>query len=139
VIHDVEAAEMPGWLVKLCLKPTPSPAAPRLFRPPAGGDGSRYGLGALRAECGLIRGAAFGTQRSTLNDAALKVGSLIAAGELTESCAIAALLVAGNSMSSQTGREPWVSAQIEKIVRDAIAVGQRHPRQVTPPSSERRV
>lgn len=46
------------------------------------GADTTYGLAALDAECGHIRSAGDGEQESALNEGALKIGALVAGGEL---------------------------------------------------------
>jgi hypothetical protein len=64
---------------------------------PAPGNGSDtpYGLAALQAECQNIRTAAEGAQEAALNEAALKIGALVAGGELTHTTARSQLIAAG--------------------------------------------
>jgi hypothetical protein len=106
-MHNGALAEMPQWLIDVCGKPDlppPPPSEPRL--PPLDHDGTPYGLKALTEECISIHRAPFGQQEMTLNNAALKIGSLVAAGELLESYALSELIPAGNEMASESGREP---------------------------------
>jgi hypothetical protein len=120
---------MPQWLVTVCLKPEqppPPPPGPRL--PPLDHDGTPYGLKPLTEECIAIHHAPFGQQEITLNNAALKIGSLAAGGELSESYALAELIAAGNTMPSESGREPWRAAEIAKKVKRALEDGKRTPR-----------
>jgi putative DNA primase/helicase len=126
---------MPQWLVTACLtpeRPPPPPLRPR--QPPLAGEGTPYGLKALIEECIAIQHAPFGQQEITLNNAALKMGSLAAAGELAENYALTELIGAGDAMPSESGREPWRASEIEKKVRRAFADGKRTPRQVPHPS-----
>ena len=132
--HNGPLADMPPWLVEACLQPEqPPPSPPRPPQPPLAGDGTPYGLKALEEECTAIHLASFGQQEMTLNNAALKIGSLVAAGELAESYALAELIAAGNAMPSEGGREPWRASQIEKKVRRALEDGKCAPRNVPPP------
>jgi putative DNA primase/helicase len=133
--HNGPLADMPQWLLTACLKPErPPPPPPGPRRPPLDHDGTPYGLKALTEECIAIHRASFGQQEITLNNAALKIGSLAAAGELSERDALAELIAAGNAMPSESGREPWRASEIEKKVRRAFADGKRTPRQVPHPS-----
>ena len=131
--HNGPLADMPQWLVTACLKPDPRPPPPGPHRPPLAGDGTPYGLKALSEERAAIQQAQFGQQEMTLNNAALKIGSLVAAGELLESYALSELIAAGSAMASESGREPWRAAEIEKKVKRAFDDGKRTPRQVPPP------
>jgi hypothetical protein len=130
-------ADMPEWLVAGCRKPE-SPPPPRPCRSPLAGGGTPYGLKALSEECIAIQSAPFGKQESTLNSAALKIGGLVAGGELAQSCALTELIAAGNAMRSESGREPWQAAQVEKKVRHALADGARTPRYAARPPADKR-
>jgi hypothetical protein len=129
-------ADMPQWLISACMKPEPPrPQPPRPCQPPlTGDDGRPYGLKALSKECIAIQSAPFGKQESTLNNAALKIGGLVAGGQLAESYALSELIAAGNAMPSESGREPWRRAEIEKKVRHGFADGRRTPRYAPPRS-----
>jgi len=135
--HNGPLADMPQWLVTACLKPErppPPPSGPR--RPPLDRDGTPYGLKALTEECVAIHHAPFGHQEITLNNAALKIGSLVAADELEESYALFELIAAGNAMPSESGREPWRAAEIAKKVKRALEDGKRTPRAAPPRPAE---
>ena len=128
VADPVEPADMPMWLIRACLPPEAEPR-PVFKRGPARRDGgSAYGLAALQAECDGIRAAGFGTQETTLNSACLKIGALVAGGEIEEGIARADLLAAGRSMASEGGREPWSAPEVETKVRRGFTDGQRRPR-----------
>ena len=132
--HNGALADMPQWLIKASLKPDRPPPQPSLPSPPPNsGHGSPYGLKALSEECTAIQHAPFGQQEMMLNNAALKIGSLVASGELLEGYALSELITAGNAMASENGRDPWRPAEIEKKVRHAFDDGKRTPRQVPPP------
>jgi hypothetical protein len=132
--HNGQLADMPQWLIEACLKPQqPPPPPPRPRHSPLAGDGAPYGLKALSEECIAIHTAPFGQQEITLNNAALKIGSLVAAGQLAESYALTELIAAGNAMPSESGREPWRVAEIAKKIKRALADGKRTPRKVPPP------
>jgi hypothetical protein len=133
--HNGPLADMPRWLVAACLKPErPPPSGPR--RPPLDHGGTPYGLKALTEECIAILQAPFGQQEITLNNAALKIGSLVAADKLEESYALSELIDAGNAIPSESGREPWRAAEIAKKVKRALEDGKRTPRAVPPPPAE---
>lgn len=135
VADPIEPAEMPLWLIRACLKPTPDEPQPEQPKSvPRHDGGSGYGLAALAGECDAIRSAPFGKQEDTLNSAGLKIGGLVAGGELQEGIALADLLSAGRAMSSEPGRESWRPSEIEAKIRRAFTDGQAKPRKA-PPSS----
>jgi hypothetical protein len=137
VADPIEPAEMPGWLIHACMKPDPPPRQTTEPRSPRSDGGTHYGLAALADECNAIRAAPFGEQETTINAAALKIGSLVSGGELEEGIALAELLLAAKAMPSQAGREPWNQSRLEEKVRRAFSDGKSKPRQA-PPRSEHR-
>lgn len=131
VVDPCEPSEMPSWMFEAWPKvePPPAPPPPPTKKPVIrDGNGSTYALKALRAECEAIRSASFGTQETTLNAAGLKIGQLVAGGELPESTAKAALVEAGITMSSQPGREPWRPTDVRAKVERSLHDGMRQPR-----------
>lgn len=89
-------ADMPAWLFeRLTAAPKPPPPRPRSELPP--GDDTPYGRAALEAETAIVAGAIEGTRNDRLNIAAVKLGSLVAGGELEEHDVRRALLDAALS------------------------------------------
>ena len=129
---DAMPAPLPDWLLAM-LDP---PEAPRQATPvraaPASGDGSKYGLSALDSECEAIMAAPFGQQETTLNAACLKVGALVAGGEIAADFAMHSLTSAALGMASQPGKDAWHPGKLREKVRNAFADGQRQPRQAPP-------
>ena len=130
VADDAPIAPMPDWLVEAWRArpqaPPPPPPKPRRHET---GDGSPYGLAALDAETQAILQAPFGQQETTLNAAALKIGALVAGGELLHGVARQALVAAGRAMANEGGREPWTAQDIEAKVARGMADGAGRPRQ----------
>lgn len=135
IADDAMPADMPAWLVDLLDPPAPTPTArpvvAREWRDSSAG-GSRYGLSALSDEADAICNAPFGQQETTLNSAGLKIGALIAGGELDPAYARETLTRAGLAMPSQPGERAWSPEEIRKKVERALADGQRNPRQAPP-------
>lgn len=98
------------------------------------GNGSAYGLAALEAECAAIMQAGDGEQEGTFSLAALKIGQLVAGGEIEETYAREALIEAAESMASHNPRDPWTRSQILKKVDDRMAAGKAEPRNAPPVS-----
>ena len=75
-------------------------AKPSTARTNGASDGktTRYGASALKRECEIVRNAPEGTRNDTLNIAALKIGSLVASGEISEQDAISSLSAAAVSV-----------------------------------------
>lgn len=82
----------------------------------------------LAAECDAVRRAGFGSQETTLNRAALRLGGIVAGGGLTFAEARAALIGAGMAMPNQPGRAPWSPAAIAWKVERGLRDGARRPR-----------
>lgn len=101
-------------------------------RPLAGNVGSggdtAYGLAALDQECAAIRSAGEGSQESALNSAALKIGALVAGGELTNETARGQLIAAGLVMPSYNARDPWTAEAVLRKIERGLADGARNPR-----------
>jgi hypothetical protein len=129
VADDAPIADMPDWILAVVCPPEPVHVhqAPRPVRSSSEG-GTAYGLAALDDECRAIDRAYFGQQEATLNSSALKIGALVAGGELEESPALAELLSSARSMPSQPGKKPWSPAELERKARRAFQDGLRNPR-----------
>ena len=108
-----------------------APPRPKLRAVPnnTGNGDTAYGLAALEAERSAILSAGFGNQETTVNNAALKIGGLVAGGELDEGPALTALLAAARSVPSQPGKKAWAPAELERKVRRAFEAGKHSPRQ----------
>jgi hypothetical protein len=91
VVRDVQPLPVPDWLLALIVPPPRSSVPAMPARPPCDGNGTPYGLTALRAECDAVRAAAEGMRNHRLNAAAFASGQLAAGGELSEACAVAEL------------------------------------------------
>lgn len=137
VIEDsAEPAEMPAWLVEACqqpkARPEEPPPQPGPRRPGEPHGGTAYGMAALERELDAIRRASFGQQEQTINSAGLKIGGLVAGGELEEGPAFAALVAAARTVPSAPGRQPWSPRELEDKARRAFKDGQSRPRQAPP-------
>jgi hypothetical protein len=133
VADDAPIVPMPDWLIAACIaRPEPPQPAPRApVRHDANG-GTPYGLAALDDECAAILAAPFGQQETTLNAAALKIGALVAGGELVGAYARGALLSAARGMRNESAREPWTIPEIEAKVARGMQDGERKPRSAPP-------
>ena len=131
ITDDAMPADMPAWLVEL-LDP-PKPAIPALDplqrRATAAGDGTPYGLAGLDRECAAIRGAADGAKHDTLNRAAYSIGGLVAAGQVIEGVAFAALSDALSAIRHRCEDYPAAQRTLQQAFRDGMAA----PRQPPPP------
>jgi hypothetical protein len=127
-------AEAPAWLLDL-IDPPKAPEAPRSASAPRqANDGTRYGMTALDNECQAILSAADGAKHDTLNRAAFSIGGLVAAGELIEGPAFAALASALAGIRHRC--EDFPAAQ--KTLAGAFRAGMAKPREA-PPRLVRRI
>ena len=134
---DQDPAESPAQLLEIVRKVppisnqtsgTPSSKRALLTSGPSKLRNSPYGMKALQAECSAIQRAPNGGQESALNEASLKIGRLVAGGELHRGDAIAALVNAGLSMTSHNPRNPWTAEKVETKVARGIQHGMARPR-----------
>lgn len=89
---------------------------------------SVYGAEALRLECEAVRNAQDGKQEFTLNAAALKIGSLVAGGELDRRTAHDDLLSAAMQMKDFDPSKPWTEDQLKAKIERGLDHGARNPR-----------
>jgi hypothetical protein len=125
IAQGVDAA-----LAKLGAQAPPLPragAARGSFRVSSGRVDS-YTQKALQDECDLIVGAPHGDQNNTINRAAFNVGTLVAAGALSEDEAREALLSAARAGNHPDGRA-------QPSIESGLRSGQQHPRSPWPPVS----
>ncbi len=124
---EAEIADAPDWLEDLVRKSAPrAVAAPRSATSTSAIATSPYGLAALDEECLSVANAPDGKQETTLNSAALKIGALVAGGEVNRDEATEALIDAG--MKMQNFAEPWRPDHIEAKVERGLSDGARSPR-----------
>ena len=128
---EVEPANAPEWLVKLVTeKPAEPVTDPYLAFAQAVETSNAYGETALESEAEAVMSAPIGSQESTLNAAALKVGGLVGAGLLEYDVARERLIVAGVTMTNDPSRAAWtndaVAAKVDRGLRDGMVT----PRQI---------
>ncbi len=127
-------APAPAWLLDL-IDPPKAPEAPRPAPAPRqANEGTRYGMTALDNECQAILSAPDGAKHDTLNRAAFSIGGLVAAGELIEGPAFAALASALAGIRHRC--EDYPAAQ--KTLAGAFRAGMAKPREA-PPRLVRRI
>jgi hypothetical protein len=130
--EDLKPAEAPAWLEALAKQPEKPERIVQdgRLRTPAEGPASLYGQKALDDECRSIEVAGNRAQEATLNTAGLKIGSLVAGGELDEDHAFNALVAAALKMPNYDPRKPWRPRQIENKLRRSMFDGGKSPRSV---------
>lgn len=115
--------DAPAWLFEMAnRKPKPLPMAQKqesFKRPPA------YGEAALKDECQKIRDAENGFQHQALNNAAFKVGKLIAKGDINEFVAEQALKSSAARMVNYDRKRPWSQSEIDRVISKAISDGKK--------------
>jgi Bifunctional DNA primase/polymerase, N-terminal len=113
-LPGVELPQVSAGLRALLVGPgRPAPAPPPLA------PGRGYGTAALRGEAARVAAAAPGSRQRALNVAALKLGRLVAAGQLEETRVWAELAAAARAVGLG-------EAEIAKTVRRALADAHRH-------------
>lgn len=126
-----EASEAPDELVARIKnrKASVLPVADDALQPSTiEGEDKKYGLAALKRECDSVSTAGDGEQEATLNEAALKIGGLVAGGELSMRTAAAHLMAVGMTMPSFNPGSPWTPQAIEAKVKRGISQGMSSPR-----------
>ena len=127
-------AAPPAWLVDLLASPEPKGLAKRPLEihtarsRPLVGDCTAYGRAALWRESEAVRRAFRGAQETTLNNAALKIGALVAGKEISLPFARVELVRAGMCMPNHDPRRLWTLPTIAAKVDRALADGATHPR-----------
>jgi hypothetical protein len=121
-----DLAEVRDWIIQRAerFKP-PTPPRPKASYPVVK-DGSRYGRAALQSECLSVSHAPEGTRNRTLYRAALKMGSLIASGQLAKHEVETALEVAAFALSQSDGVEAT-----RRTIASGLNIGLQNPRQVS--------
>jgi hypothetical protein len=125
--NENASANAPGDLLKIVNERAAK--APRLTNNAAQtGSDTPYGMKALDDECSAIRCAGDGEQEGTLNEAALKIGALVAGGELSMATAKGRLLSAGIAMPSYNPRDQWTTDAVVAKVERGLSDGAASPR-----------
>lgn len=126
---DRTAQEAPDELLRIVRKERAELSTPHLALAASSDESdSRYGLAALDDECSGIRSAQSGAQEATLNDAALKIGALVAGGSLTKRTASEHLISAGMQMQSFNAADPWTHEAVRAKVERGLSAGMGKPR-----------
>jgi predicted P-loop ATPase len=128
-------ADLPPWLEELIqhhakqlnggqhnIAPGPKPM----------GKATAYGEATLDAICEDIAHAPPGTQEVTLRDRTLRIGSLVAGGEIGEGYAKAALIHAGMQMRNGEAHNPWTESVVSDKVERHLQHGMRSPSKAPP-------
>ena len=140
---DTPLSAPPTWLMDLLTVPCPAPPsvgpqeAHRARSLPVSRECSPYARAALQRESDAIRKAQNGAQELTLNNAALRIGALVAGGELTRSIARVELIRAGMCMPNHDVGSLWTLEAITAKVDRALTDGACRPRCAPEPTVAR--
>lgn len=121
IADDTEIAEMPRWLVRACSEVE---RVAQTVRPAERHE--RYTQAAIDGETRAVASASEGTRNDTLNKAAVKLGTLVAAGQMSRSTAEAELQHAGQS-AGLSARE------CAQTIKSGLDFGMQRPRQMPEP------
>lgn len=119
-----DAPELPAAWLAACLKQKPK-SAPKPATRTHDSAGSAYGRAALDAECRAVASEPEGGRNNRLNVAALKLGSLAAAGELDDASAREALAAAALSNGLP-------AAEVAATIGSGWGTGRQAPRAAPP-------
>lgn len=115
---DADLAPLPAWIKA----PEPSTIAVPSRRPPNfTGDGTPYGLAALREEVEVLARTPEGSRNDHLNRSAFALGQLVAGGELTEPAA-------RNALEATAARIGLTSQETRATINSGLTAGQLQPR-----------
>jgi hypothetical protein len=124
----LDGRELPAFLAKRIGQPVPKAAA----RAPSTKTEriSAYARAALDDETKRVRQTGPGNQNNALNEAAFKLGGLVATNALPEDLVRQHLMAAALGWSIDPRKGGWDPAHLEKIIDGGIAAGRNHPRDV---------
>jgi hypothetical protein len=125
ITEDRAPVRLPAWLADLASPPPVVP--PRVMALPAVSPGG-YGGAALRGEVELLAAAMPGGRNAQLNRAAFSLGTLVAAGTLSEGTVVQALREAAqqNGLMADDGERRCVAT-----IRSGLRAGMANPRRVS--------
>lgn len=126
-LRDEDSSEAPDDLLSIIRAGRPTEEKDPLPAEDHGRD-TPYGLAALEAECETVRRAGAGEQECALNEAALKMGGLVAGGCLSWTTALGRLIGAGLTMTSHDPKAPWTPQNVTVKVEHSMRDGMRSPR-----------
>lgn len=124
IAHEAKPVTCPDWLLHTEPKAPEQPPSPPRFDD---GDGTPFGVAALRSELIRLLQAAPGTRNHTLNKAAMRIGQLVGGGELHEGPARDKLEAAAFALWSASGDKPN-AAEIRKTINSGLSAGKDRPR-----------
>jgi hypothetical protein len=127
ITNRAPIAPLPAWLREAL---TPNVPAPRTSSPTLSlgeSRASRYLTAIVEGEIANVAYAASGTRNRTLFVAALKLGSLVGAHELSKGAAEDALLAGA---SRHFGVDEFTETEARKTIASGLRVGRQSPRHI---------
>jgi putative DNA primase/helicase len=121
---DAPILPLPSWAI-IREEPRKAPPTPA-YRPGL----SRYAEAALDDAIKRITTAPAGEQEVVLNRECYSLGQLAGAGAIPVGLVLEALQWAASRMPSHDPGRPWRAVDLERKVRDSVADGLAHPREV---------
>ena len=133
---DIPLADVPQWIVDRLKRKGHSDAQPSkgtvVKLPSLTRSGSNYGLKALESEVEKVASATVGERNTRLNEAAFKLGQLVAGGQLDGSVVVGSLIGAVQRWCDpdEERKAAGMNGTIERGLRD----GMKSPRATAPSS-----
>ena len=122
-LDTVELAAAPRWLIR----PAPEIKAAAGQGPPAKLEAA-YAAAAIASAAWKIRRASAGSQRTTINNEAFAIGTLVGADLAPADIALGELLRAARDVPDYDPRRRWRWRELHRQVERAFADGLRNPR-----------
>lgn len=121
--NDNDILPAPEWLLEMVIKKEPVATANTTGAPIRSEIPEAYFAAAVDRELSDLQATPMGGRNNALNDSAFKIGTLVAAGGLTEGQARDLL----QAVAREWGRD-W--AQCCKTIENGLKAGMRHPREI---------
>ncbi|MFQ6398037.1 bifunctional DNA primase/polymerase [Nocardia sp. KC 131] len=125
VLRDSQVVELPQWLAHRLMPAPPPTATPPMQLPSPRADA--YLRAILDGESRKVARAQVGSRHNALLRAAVKLGRLVAAGELAESTAHAVL---EHASAQHLGVADYTEQEVRGTIDDGIAYGAQFPRRI---------
>lgn len=123
---EVDLAPLPGWLLEqLQRRPEPPAAAARPRHTPGPGEVTPYARKVLDERLGEVRQAIAGTRNDTLNQAAFRLGQLVAGGQVPEQLVVDELTAAAAAVGLGAG-------ETDKTIGSGLSAGKADPQYPDP-------
>lgn len=122
---ELDLAPLPGWVHDALVAPVrPAPAA-LLPMTPSAGQTTPYAQRALEERAREVAGAGEGTRNHTLNQAAFRLGQLVAGGQVLRDVAVDELTRAAHTAGLD-------ATEISRTIQSGLEAGERDPQYPDP-------